>query len=746
LRDSIDFRPYKSNTANVTANSQLTTLNPPPANTFNVATTTFNPFPGQNFECNMTYYLPRRDALVLTSKGEFRVIEGEAKLQPRSPAADSETQMVIATNYVPAYPSLTSIEAQVVKNYPYTMKVSPSINKRFTMKDISAIEQRVSSLEYYTTLTRLEQKATQLNIPNAEGVDRFKNGIFVDPFDNHNLARINDSEHQIVIDPLNGVGRPKVSIETIKLELDSVNANSSTIIRDSANNIAYNKNFLTVDYVPNTVFLEQSYATREIPIDSDDRFLYGTVDLDKEIFSDVEQFRTYPNREYGAAYDSYETNTNYTVELIYPNSRTVKILARGLKPNAKHYIGVDGVDYSAKATQGFIQIGADEIAENVVADGVEGQDLYADSNGRLYAIVNLPGNIGLGSHLLTVSDVVASAISNGFCSSRALGSFVVNSIDDISDYPPEPQPPLPKVGLIVADFDAVGTLSVMEGNTHSISFLDKTNRGVVAPEGSVLETPVSWEWTFVHCSTGCVDSSLATSADQNPEDIVFTYYTPIETVYVKLKVTGSGGTTSEVIKPIQLTKYQDNTGGLQLKIRNQLPGSDNDYWLSNQSVIKATSYLHLIFRADMTSNRVSGGRCKIAITGNKASGNYSGTNFTATNIGTTEITGNNDADAANETNLSLGAIVNGARAVGLRWKGGNLQDTSITIVATYENAAGQILDTVTKTLSWSSTGTLTPCKPCTGGQLEITPIDRAEPCSAPQIMEVAGNVLTYKVC
>jgi len=747
LRDAIDFRPYRANTANVTANSEIATLNPPPTTSFNSATTDYNPFPGQNFECNLTYYLPRRDALVLTSKGEFRVIEGEATLQPRSPNADSETQMVVATNYIPAYPSLTTTEARVIKNYPYTMKVSPTVNKRFTMKDISAIEQRVSSLEYFTTLTRLEQKVTQLNIPNADGIDRFKNGIFVDPFDNHNLARLNDPEHQIVIDTLNGVGRPKISIETVKLELDGVNGNSKTIIRDSANNIAYNKDFLTVDYVPNTVFLEQAFATREIPIDSDDRFLYGTVDLDKDIFSDVEQFRTYPNREYGAAYDSYETNTNYTVELIYPNSRTVKILARGLKPNAKHYIGVDGVDYSAKAVQGFIQIGADEIAENVVADGIEGQDLYADSNGRLYAIINLPGTIGIGSHIVTVSDVIASAISNGLCSSRALGSFVVNSVDAISDYPPEPQPPIPKVGTIVADFDVVGDLVVIEGTLHSLSFLDKTNRGIIPTGGSILETPVSWEWTFVQCSTGCVDSSSATSALQNPEDIVYTFYTPIETVYVKLKVTGSGGTVSEIIKPVQLTKYQDNTGGLQLKIRNQLPGSDNNYWVSNVAVLKAVSYLHLMFRVDMTSNRVSGGRCKIAITGNKSGITYSGTNFTATNVGTAEITGNNSGDVLSETNMSAISIANGSRAVGVRWKGANVQDTSITIVATYENAAGQVLDTLTKTISWSKLGTLTPCKPCGAGQLEITPINGADPCSTPEVnIRPIGDVLTYKVC
>ena len=733
LRDSIDFRPYRANTAVLTANAELATLNPPPASNFNTDTTTYNPFPGQNFECNLTYYLPRRDSLVLTSKGEFRVIEGDPSLQPRTKYADSETQMVVATTYIPPYPSLTTEEARTIKLEPYTMKVSPSINKRFTMKDISAIEQRVSSLEYYTTLTRLEQKATQLNIPNADGIDRFKNGIFVDPFDNHNLARINDPEHQIVIDTLNGVGRPKVSIETIKLELANNQYNDSkTVIRDSANNIAYNRDFVTVDYTSNTVFLEQEFATREIPIDSDDRFLFGTVDLDKEIFSDVEQFRTYPNREYGAAYDSYETNTNYTVELIYPNSRTVKVLARGLKPNARHYIGVDGVDYSAKATQGYIQIGQDELAENIVADGVEGQELYADSNGRLYAIVNLPGTIGIGSHNLVVADVIASAISNGFCSSRALGSFVVNSVDAISDYPPEPQPPVPRVGLLVADFDVEGSLIQVEGTDHTLNFLDKTNRGIIAPEGVTLETPVSWEWTFVQCSTGCVDSNVPTSTTQNPEGIVFTYSTLVETVYVKLKVTGDGGTVSEVTKPIQLTKYLDTSAGLRLTIYNQLPGSDNNYYASSGSVVKATNYLHLIFRADMLSNRVSGGKCKIAVVGNVAGSPVSGTNFTGTNVGSVEITTNDGKS-------------NGGREVGFRWKNADVVDMSITITATYENAAGQVLDTLVKTISWTKTGTLTPCKPCSGGQLEITPINRAEPCSAPEV-RIDGGRIYYEVC
>jgi hypothetical protein len=58
LRDTIDFRPYKSNTAVLTSNAEATTINPPPSSSFNSATTTYNPFPGQNFECNLTYYVP----------------------------------------------------------------------------------------------------------------------------------------------------------------------------------------------------------------------------------------------------------------------------------------------------------------------------------------------------------------------------------------------------------------------------------------------------------------------------------------------------------------------------------------------------------------------------------------------------------------------------------------------------------------------------------------------------------------
>ena len=620
LRDSIDFRPYRANTANLTSNASATTVNPPTTTAFNSGTTDYNPYPGQNFECNLTYYLPRRDAVVLTSKGVFEVVEGDSAIVPRTPNAESDDQMVVATTYIPPYPSLTVAESQYVINAPYTMNISPISNKRYRMKDIAAIDQRVSSLEYFTTLTRLEQKATQLNIPDENGVDRFKNGFFVDPFDNHNLAKLGDAEHTIVIDPVTGVGRPAVSTETVEIEINNANSTSISVIRDTANNISYSKNFITVGYDANTKFVSQDYATREIAIDPNDKYDNGVVELDKTRFADVEQSLKYPVTTATVT----ATTTQYNEQYIYPMNRTVKLIARGLKPSTRHYISVDNVDYSSLATPGNIAYGVTKVASNVTVDGLQGEALYSDSTGVLYAIATIPGNLSLGNHVLSVTDTVAPATPT----SRSVGAFVVSLVEEVPGNPVVEPPLVPKTPLIVADFDVIGTLVVEEGTTHTLSFIDRTNRGVIAPEGSTLEAPVAWEWSFVHCSTGCVTPSSANSSIQNPSDITFTFPSMVETVYVKLKASGNNSTVSEVIKPVQLTKYESD-GDLKLTMLNVVSGNNNSYYMSDASTAKAVNWVNLEFRGDMTTNRVTGGYVKIDVVGNAPSGSLSGTNFAA---------------------------------------------------------------------------------------------------------------------
>ena len=57
------------------------------------------------------------------------------------------------------------------------------------MRDIGRLEKRIQNVEYYTQLSLLEFDAQSLQIQDANGFDRFKNGFVVDNFSDHNVGR-----------------------------------------------------------------------------------------------------------------------------------------------------------------------------------------------------------------------------------------------------------------------------------------------------------------------------------------------------------------------------------------------------------------------------------------------------------------------------------------------------------------------------------------------------------------------------
>ena len=58
------------------------------------------------------------------------------------------------------------------------------------MRDIGRLEKRIENTEYYTQLSLLEQSAQTLQIQDANGFDRFKNGFVVDNFTGHSIGDI----------------------------------------------------------------------------------------------------------------------------------------------------------------------------------------------------------------------------------------------------------------------------------------------------------------------------------------------------------------------------------------------------------------------------------------------------------------------------------------------------------------------------------------------------------------------------
>ena len=76
------------------------------------------------------------------------------------------------------------------------------------MRDIGRLEQRIESVEYYTQLSLLESEAQNMQIQDADGFDRFKNGIIVDNFTGHGIGDVSDADYSVSMDMAQGELRP----------------------------------------------------------------------------------------------------------------------------------------------------------------------------------------------------------------------------------------------------------------------------------------------------------------------------------------------------------------------------------------------------------------------------------------------------------------------------------------------------------------------------------------------------------
>ena len=92
-------------------------------------------------------------------------------------------------------------------------------NRRYTMRDIGKIEDRVETLENLTSLSLLELDTRTLQVRDADGLDRFKSGFFVDDFaDNQRMG--SDSEAGIENNEL----KTPVDYFSLKPEVAAANA------------------------------------------------------------------------------------------------------------------------------------------------------------------------------------------------------------------------------------------------------------------------------------------------------------------------------------------------------------------------------------------------------------------------------------------------------------------------------------------------------------------------------------------
>lgn len=727
LRDAIDFRPYKTATANVGNDIAHATLNPAESSSYDSRTSSQTPYPSGNFICNVTHYLGRKDTLLLSSSGSFNIAEGVPSLNPRSPTYDANTNLAIASITVPPYPSLPSDAQAQYPNAPasYDMTVALQNHRRYTMNDISGLDQRISQLEYYTTLNTLENAAMSVSTITGSGQQQFKNGVFVDPMSSFSFARTELPQFRISIDTENSYARPYFIPWFVQMEYDQANSQSVQQTGDSVS-LAYSS-------VP---YLTQNFAT-------DSRFLsglppsfIGTMNLYPDFWTEIEpmapaasvssagspatlalaemaapQFcadfgwwRQSVSTSLASAANSESTAlrgatiisgnmsspSSYSINDVtyidvslqaYLASREIAVAATGLKPYTTYSIYIDSVKADQWTAPGALNTNGSPVDDSMVNRiGPVGTSLTSDSRGRLYAKIGLPALYFIaGQHVVTLVDASYDPVT-GQPVSGAAAVFIGSVVYKVPPQAPQPAPPatLPSNSLAAAFSLTSGTQSLTTQSPAypTLKFVDQS-----VPVDSAI---TQWEWNF-----GDGTTQVVASAGQTVTHTYNKMPTNTQDINVLLKVTDASGSTSTCVHTYHLSRTIPAI---------QPPSGSPEVYIIAGSGGMANATSNVFIRSSVVSDSFTqAGNCGVffqAYTSNTVGGAY-WTWAISNTSGTATVNTVHDPAGANDQywTLLLGNTAN--------------QTATFTITATY-NGAGTPAPTSSMQMTLNSTVVVTP--------------------------------------
>ena len=228
LRNVLDFRPYKESDG---ASYSVANINELPQNTDTIS-------------ADITYYKGRNDILVLASNEgsnpRIEYIEGVQSLDNRITPVTPEGALKIKEFQLEPF---TDDKDDLTETF--------IDNRRYTMRDISSIVDRIENLEETVSLNLLEAQTSAIEVLDSNGALRFKNGFFADDFRGFAFSDVASDQYTATIDPDERVILPNVVENAIPLVYDSA---SST----SVNTNLTNNNFLMLDYT------EQVYTNQDL--------------------------------------------------------------------------------------------------------------------------------------------------------------------------------------------------------------------------------------------------------------------------------------------------------------------------------------------------------------------------------------------------------------------------------------------------------------------------------------------------
>jgi len=335
------------------------------------------------------------------------------------------------------------------------VKVGINVVKGYTMKEISALEDRIKSLEYYTVLNMLALDSKSLSIKNDEGFERFKQGIFADPFNDDTIAKTNDIEFNMAISSGLSIARPNFNEAFIRFDIDSATSTGITVkgsfamLNYTHENIGGNE-FATKYRNCAESFYSFQGAVRLYPefdnSNQDTRKATQTIEIDLAkgfedaakagAFKDIDTIQGNPTSKKTGNKTTYTSNTTQTITdikvtsttktqdlgdvvrdvttLPYMVARPIGFVATGLKPNTRVYPFFDKISVASYCAPGTLNTAytssgeAKSVADAstaVIKKGANGDALITSNVGFVAGLFYLPADtFRSGERVFTLID------------------------------------------------------------------------------------------------------------------------------------------------------------------------------------------------------------------------------------------------------------------------------------------------------------------------------------------------------
>jgi len=291
----------------------------------------------ENFIFDYDFYLPRTDKLTLSKDGVFNLVLGDPSQTPIPPSLSSEVLDVA-----------TIVSGPYVYDVTNDVKIILTDNKRYTMSDLRTIENRVSNLEYYTTLSLLETNTQNLLIEDENGFNRFKTGFFVNDFSGYLLSNLENVSYGALISN-NELSATK---HEDRIDLSLFYTNNTTPISEinindtTSTNIKRTGSTLSLNYSETTQF-SQPFASKVTNINPFNIITWqGFIELNPS--RDVWTTSVSETVGIWGHHPTVVTTENRNVP--YIRTRNIDFTAIRLKPNTRFKLLFDGRTLSKTET------------------------------------------------------------------------------------------------------------------------------------------------------------------------------------------------------------------------------------------------------------------------------------------------------------------------------------------------------------------------------------------------------------